>query len=467
MLPSPTLLFIFLLAAPAASASDEPWVERAVLERLSSEQAAELSAEELLDHGRQLFEAKFTSLDGAGRPDATQAIVPTARTGPVIHTFQRLSGPDASACVSCHHDPVIGGAGDFVTNAFVSEGFTSPDFDTLDPQFSNERGTTHLLGAGLVELLAREMTGDLQALRASALMDARASGEDRHAVLESKGVGFGSITAHPDGTVDVSAVEGVDLDLVVRPFSQKGVIPSLRQFTVNALNAHHGMQATERFGARWTGTTDFDGDGYADELRSGDVTALTLFQAALPPPSRTTPDDPGWRAMAETGEAFFHDFGCAACHRPSLPLEGLVFAEPVALHGAGNLRPGESAGHVTLDLAALPWASELERDAQGRVLVPLFGDLRRHVISDARTATLGNELLAQRFVARDVFLTAELWGIGSTAPYGHRGDLTTLDEVIRAHGGDARSASDAYANATETARSAVIAFLRTLVIPPE
>ena len=72
--------------------------------------------------------------------------------------------------------------------------------------------------------------------------------------------------------------------------------------------------------------------------------------------------------------------------------------------------------------------------------MPLFGDLKRHHISDSEISQLGNELLAQRFVERDVFITAELWGVGSTAPYGHRNDITTLDEVIRAHGGEGRDA---------------------------
>ena len=58
--------------------------------------------------------------------------------------------------------PVVGGAGDFAVNVFVSEGFESADFDSIDPQFSNERGTNHMFGAGLVELLAREITADLQ-----------------------------------------------------------------------------------------------------------------------------------------------------------------------------------------------------------------------------------------------------------------------------------------------------------------
>ena len=98
------------------------------------------------------------------------------------------------------------------------------------------------------------------------------------------------------------------------------------------------------------------------------------------------------------------------------------------------------------------------------MLVPLYGDLKRHTIADAANDTFGNELLAQRFVARDVFITSELWGIGSTAPYGHRGDITTLEEAILAHGGAASDSRKAYAGLTETEQQTIIAFLRSLEI---
>ena len=46
----------------------------------------------------------------------------------------------------------------------------------------------------------------------------------------------------PDGRVDPREIEGVDWDLVVRPFHQKGAVASLRDFTNTALNQHHGIQ---------------------------------------------------------------------------------------------------------------------------------------------------------------------------------------------------------------------------------
>ena len=416
-----------------------------------------------INHGEQLFDSRFTSLDGAGRPMATQAIIPSKRKRSPRVEFSRTAGLDANACSSCHNVPTLGGAGDFSANVFVSEGFVHSDFDTTDPQFSNERNTNHLFGAGLVELLAREMSRDLLALRSTALHKARSDGEIVEQPLNSKGVDFGSLLAIPDGTIDARAVIGVDQDLIVRPFSHKGVMTSLRQFTVNALNHHHGMQAEERFGARWTGESDFDEDGHSQEFNNAEVSALVAWQAALAPPGRYAPDDSEWREAAVEGEAVFAQIGCDTCHRPYLPLESLDFHDPGPVDAAGTLRENESVARL-YPLALRSWANSLERDAQGHYKIPLFGDLKRHSIADQQVAALGNELLSQRFVERNVFATTELWGVASTAPYGHRGDMTTLAEVIEAHGGQARESRDAWLSLSERQRSSIIAFLKTLVI---
>ena len=282
--------------------------------------------------------------------------------------------------------------------------------------------------------------------------------------LVSKGVRFGYLTAHCDGIVDLESVDGVDADLIVRPFSRKGVFTSLRQFTINALNIHHGMEASERFGVRWTGTHDFAESGVPDAVTPGDVSALVAFQATLPPPTvkQDLPDD--WRAAAAEGEKQFDSLGCTSCHRATLPLKSLIFTDPAPYDMAGTLRAGEVKKGISIDLSQYAFAKELEEERQGRVADPA---LQRPEAPPGRrqpSQPLGNELQAQRFVERDVFLTPRLWGVGSTAPYGHRGDFRMLDEIIAAHGGEARFARDAYLALDNKDRDTVIAFLRSLVI---
>ncbi|MCP4184171.1 MAG: hypothetical protein GY761_12785 [Hyphomicrobiales bacterium] len=471
----PAVLLMSVLSAIASQnsiageiKSVNPWIEKSLSSHVEqSDFSGNLSRDLLKDlaaKGEALFGAKFTSLDGVGRPLATHAIIPTKRRHLNQKLFNRVSGLDANSCSSCHNEPRIGGAGSFSLNVFASEGFTGQGADSTNPQFSNERNTNHIFGAGLIELLAREMTAQLHNLRKKVLRDARDSGRDQSVRLVAKGVDYGSLTASANGLVDLSNIQGIDTDLVIRPFTQKGVITSLRQFTVNALNQHHGMQASERFGLRWTGEDDFDGDGIINEISSGDVSALVAWQATLAPPVISTPEDTLWQKAAAKGEQLFDQLNCTGCHMRTLPLDSLKFFDPGPLDAAGTLRQSDSNNTAIYDLAKTEWAASLPRNSAGQILVPLFGDLKRHVMSDGEILKLGNELLSQRFVARNEFITGELWGVASTMPYGHRGDMTTLEEVISAHGGEARKSRDMYLKLPSQDRQNIIAFLKTMVI---
>lgn len=450
---------------------EKPWLENTTALGQITQRPFGIQSKEqfkkLRDVGKELFDSRFTTLDGAGRPKATGAILPTKTKHAAKNNFSRTAGLDSNSCSSCHNQPFVGGAGDFVMNVFVAEGFTNADFQTIDPEFSNERGTNHLFGAGLLEMLAREMSAKLLSLRKKAISQAKLDDKAVTIKLETKGVSFGSITAAPDGIVDLSKIVGVDTDLIIRPLSQKGVMTSLRQFTINAMNAHHGMQAVERWGVRWTGEEDFDEDGKKNEMSSADISALVAWQASLPAPLQTIPNNKEWQKLSAQGATAFNDIGCSECHRTSLPLTSLSFQDPGPLDVAGTLNKNDVEQVATYELEQLEWAKSLPRNDKGEVLVPLFGDLKRHKITDADVAGLGNELFSQRFVGRDIFMTAELWGVGSTSPYGHRNDITTLDEIIRQHGGEARKSRDAYVNAGAGSREAIVAFLKTLEITKE
>lgn len=458
---------IFALACGQGLTQEHPWSERAIPAHIDQKNLRGALPgpvfEALRQRGEELFVARFTAADGVGRPLATQASRPTKRTAPSANLFDRLSGPDASACAGCHNQPETGGAGDFAYNIFIVEDFSQGDRHSADPAVANERGTTHIFGAGLVELLAREMTAELHRIRENAVTTAMAERRQTSARLVTKGVDFGSVTVSAKGAVDTSRVEGVDSDLVIRPFGQKGVFVSLREFTVNVLNHHHGMQADERFGFAVTGELDFDGDGVNLEMSAGDVSALVAWQAGLKPPQQAVPEDDLWQTAARRGQQLFSDFGCATCHIPALPLSSLKFSDPGPIDAEGTLSANDVAEPAIYDLSLTEWADQLQRDQEGNVLVPLFGDLKRHVIADPGDI-LANEQLPQRGVSPTTFLTAELWGVASTAPYGHRNAMVTLDEIVRAHGGAARQAQRAYIDAAESDRQSLIAYLRSLTI---
>src|SRR5215470_8146332 len=173
-------------------------------------------------------------------------------------------------------------------------------------------------GSGFVEMLARQMTADLQAER-----DATPPGYSMQ--LMSKGISFGILTHNGDGTWNVSRVQGLAApslsttgtappSLIIRPLHQAGNVISLRQFSNNAFNHHHGIQSEERFGVG----VDADGDGFVNELTRADVTAATVFQATLPVPGQVIPNDPEIEAAVATGKKAFVSIGCSSCHIPAL-----------------------------------------------------------------------------------------------------------------------------------------------------
>ncbi|MGH9313558.1 MAG: di-heme oxidoredictase family protein, partial [Vicinamibacterales bacterium] len=166
--------------------------------------------------GRQLFQRKFTRLEGQG---------PVTGDGfGNIHVDLIIGAGLADSCAGCHGRP-RGSAG------FGGDVVTRPD----------SRDAPHLFGLGLKEMLADEITADLRAIRAAAVEKASADGAPVTRLLTSKGIKYGRITALPDASVDMSAVEGVDADLRVRPFFVHGGTISMREFIVGALRAEMGL----------------------------------------------------------------------------------------------------------------------------------------------------------------------------------------------------------------------------------
>ncbi len=290
------LLILFATIVSGVCAAGELGREVAVQRHIADGDEYTMRTIDLVEHGAVLFDAMWTGQEGGGRPQTTGTGQPLADdTAPLVfpRNFNRVSGPDANSCAGCHNQPRSGGAGDRVANVFVlGQRFDFATFDgddltatrgsrdelgrpaTLD-SIANERNTVGMFGSGYIEMLARQMTKRLQSLR-----DGLAPGQQ--VMLQTKGVSFGTLRRHNDGSWDTSKVEGLpapslSLDgsmpsLLIRPFHQAGAVISLREFTNNALNHHHGMQSTERFGFG-----DPDQDGFTAELTRADVTAMSVY----------------------------------------------------------------------------------------------------------------------------------------------------------------------------------------------
>lgn len=451
----------------------------------------------LIQHGKLLFEAQWTVQDGSGRPLTKGNGNPlTDPSDPLVfpRNANRISAPDSGGCNSCHNRPFTGGGGDFVANAFVpAQRFDFATFDHNDTiptkgalneagvpvtlqTIGNSRNAIGEFGSGFIEMLARQITADLQAIR-----DSIPAGSSK--ALISKGVSFGKLTHRTDGTWDTSQVQGLPApallspnastppSLIVFPFHHSGSVISIRQFTNNAFNHHHGIQSTERFGAG----TDPDGDGHFNELTRADVTATAIFQATLPVPGRMIPNNPAIEAAVRVGERKFAAVQCVSCHIPKLPLtnNGWVYSEPNPYNPSGNLRVGD-APTLSVDLTSDALPAPRLKAVNGVVYVPAFTDLKLHDITSGPNdpnrdpIDMNEPAGSAKFLGGNSrFLTRKLWGDASEPPFFHHGKFTTLREAILAHSGEALTSRQAFEALTPYEQGSVIEFLKTLkILPP-
>ena len=93
------------------------------------------------------------------------------------------------------------------------------------------------------------------------------------------------------------------------------------------------------------------------------------------------------------------------------------------------------------------------------MIVELGGDLKRHNMGSGLA-----ESIDEVGTGASTFLTENLWGVGSTAPYMHDGRATTLTEAILEHGGEGAAARDAFRALATSAQADLIAFLDNLVL---
>lgn len=430
------------------------------LEQMQIDQGC-VNLDQVVDVGRGLFLRNFTRADGWGHADAQVRRVQVVGEG----------GPDALSCQNCHWKGGAAGAGDRVDNTYMMG-------DGDDVTTADLRNPPALWGAGWRERLAVEMSQDLQRIAADARVQARASGETVRVELRSKGIYFGEVEAFLDAKgeaqLDTSTLYLVDPDLVVKPFGWKGTFPSLRDFIGDSLQVHLGLQAEERLVLPDAQTatrahTDADGDGVIREITEGELSALTLYIATLDAPPFFAPDEGVYREpvfysthfeFIHTPEAadrwrkgftLFRSIGCAQCHVPYLPLENPVYELEAPLSGTT----------VAVDLSTQGAKPVPEQDEQGRYLVPVFSDFRRHDMGPALSARD-----AERGVAATQWLTRPLWGVAMTSPYLHTGEAMVFDDVVALHGGEASLAANNYRLLREQDRESLRFFLASLARSP-
>jgi hypothetical protein len=414
--------------------------------------------------GRQLFQRKFTRSEGQGPI--------TGNGSGDVGTTLAIGAGLADSCASCHGRP-RGSAG------FGGDVVTRPD----------SRDAPHLFGLGLKEMLADEITADLRQIRSQAIVQASNSNAPVTRALVSKDISYGNITALPNGSVDTSGVRGVDADLRVRPFFLHGGTISIREFLVGAWNAEMGLQSVDPDLAKASsgGTimtpsgmvlngsidaieapptsdplADPDGDGFKNEIPTSlvDFMEFYLLHYFKPGMYQQSPD-------VEHGRRLFERAQCTSCHIPDLrinrdrrladvetvydPVKG-IFNNLFATASAFFTTLKDSSGHPSIKVPS----------GQPFLVRNIFTDFKRH--------DLGPNFHEKNYngILRTQFLTTPLWGVGSTAPYGHDGRSINLEEVILRHGGEAQASRNEFAAMSGSNRMSLLSFLNSLVLfPPD
>ena len=543
--------------------------ERVVTSSVSIEQdqldLGAYTTNEVVQAGRQFFAAAYIPEDGHGEgvngPRSGQRLAQwaSAVTGPGTDIpFLRVNGIDSQACFGCHNSAGtyvppdelfrtqkpggVGGSADFASVLLSNKFF--PSAATVSQEELSQVRLTHIVrvppkafGTGYVQELAIEMTGVLQQLEADATTLASQNPLTPITThLVAKGVDYGYLTITcPDTscnnpTRDLSLVEGISPDLIVRPFQHKGVTATLRSFCKSALDFHFSMQAVEVVGIN----NDCDLDGYRNEMgvddvsfaaneqslqvqqSLGNVAALVAFTGMLRPPvSAGSFSD-------SKGREIFKSIGCANCHKEELttrpkPQFRIQLAHPAdacpntSIYGSspslGSLSEVGAAKHPALatvdaqksaDAAAkgllsvcpsgfycidlttpgsLPpeFEPRLPANSNLTVDVPLYSDLKRHNLGSylAQVAPVQKDD-AGNDIPNDLWLTTKLWGVADNGPWLHDGRARTLEEAIIMHDGQDGNAGQGEAVAEVNAfqalstsdKTALIDFLESLSVPP-
>ena len=483
---------------------------------------------EAFELGDELFGTAFNALDGGGANvgrGQRYTRLPRADLRSdgewFNHTPIRVTGPNAGGCFECHESPFEDGSGTAALNVH-----RDPFRTGVVGQFI-QRNTPHVFAPGAIQRLAEEMTDALGADQQRLVDDTCRFGGTRSVTLDAKGINFGTLSATRTGgspctvTFNTDNIRGVDFQpsvdnpaapvaLIVRPFQWKGSVAFLRDFNRGAAHNELGMQAVEIVG----NSADGDNDGVRNELTIGDMTALTIYMAAQPRPTTLLELnalnllEPALTstqiARINRGRQVFGEIGCTSCHVQRLTLDNPIFSEPsqnAAFRDGIAFPAGQATANVvdprnpvTFDLtrdhpdniirrsdgSIRARLGSFPRDSSGRVIVDLYGDLKRHAmgsrLSEPVNEIAGDDVTPIPINPRnrhtpDTFLTENLWGVGSTAPYLHDGRATTLAEAILEHAAsnsdtasEARASRAAYLSRSTSDKQAVIAFLENLVL---
>ncbi len=240
-----------------------------------------------------------------------------------------------------------------------------------------------------------------------------------------------------------------------------------QQFISAAGKDRGGVRAPTKTGLPGISLDDPDRDGYCEEISEGDLDVAEWYLLNHPAPRAASarPRSRPARSYSTRSAARIAMCPIGICCRTT-PMPRTT---PQRFDGdrrffdlqvAWNDRTDRLEGKVAL-------LADRVKDAKGERWLPRRGAYTiRGIYSDFKFHDVGEDFYQMQFDGSIVkkWKTTPLWGVGTTAPYGHDGASLDLDSVIRRHGGEALAARTAYTRLTDAERMQVICFLQSLVL---
>ncbi|GJL51543.1 MAG: hypothetical protein NPIRA01_27700 [Nitrospirales bacterium] len=503
------------------------------------------SLAEIIDQGKRVFSTPFNKHDGLGdgpfdemedkNPFGSRPTL-QANSDEGNGHFLRMNGLDSQTCLECHsvlsNDAVpatfeVGGVGGAAANAFPAvTKFDVANSDKKEYASFNGRviNPPFVFGSGGVELLAKEMTKDLQDIAQQALLPENVG---KIYELVTNDVHFGSVFSRNLTPHELHELKKNPSDEIA---SGNGLIPTncsnetgmakmraaadLKQEADSELMHFIAIQPSRTsfygLGGKMQTRSFFEGTDAMPEviLDTSNVVGVDTDLVVRPFGRKgnnvTTRDfdcgalrfHMGMEPVEIVGEDVDHDGDgvkneISVGQLSSLAIFNTTTAPPCEAKAEGKGRqlfrkigcaschsPVMKTSRKTLPFQhpedpAHPFKepyyqvdltqepANFKKSLKGGIKIKLYSDLKRHDMGPRLQETLHEA----SDVENQLFITARLWGIADTAPYMHDGRATTLTEAIDWHGGEAVAARASYFSLEQSEQEDVLKFLRSLHTP--
>ena len=235
-------------------------------------------------------------------------------------------------------------------------------------------------------------------------------------------VSHGGIEAHDPSTLDDPEGDGVS----------RATLAGAIQFPAS----HRAPDAGTTLDPRGFSRDDPDGDGYMTEFSEGDLDLAEWFMLNAPRPAFTGSAD-----EYDAGLAAMQAVGCTSCHVSDWDIE------PADATLAGDRRffdlavawsPQHRRLEGKLERLYTKVGSSYVRNLDGFHVEAFFSDLAHHDMGEGfQEIDFGGNL-------NRIWRTTPLWGVASSAPYGHDGASLTLRDAIMRHEGEGLASRNAF-----------------------